>query len=141
MHRQLTFAAVIKLANHFIPVRQKLNIINDHITDDKEEFDLNLFPTVFGRNAGSDPGSNETSKSNLSLSRAPTKNSIVDSIWSRKQSSANTNANMDIGSGMSRVSTLRSERSDSVVGGAIEEGTCQAMPASMRGGESARTDY
>lgn len=103
-----------------LPVRQKLNIINDHITDDKEEFDLNLFPTVFGRSAtaGSDPPSAEPSKTNLSLSRAPTKNSIVDTIWSRKQS----NANMDIGSGMSRVSTLRSERSDSVVGGAIEEG-------------------
>lgn len=76
-----------------------------------------MFPTVFGKNFGSDSGSNETSKSNLTLSRAPTKNSIVDSMWSRKQS----NANVDIGSGMSRVSTLRSERSDSVVGGAIEE--------------------
>lgn len=98
-------------------VRQKLNIVNDHIVEDKEDFDLNLFPTVFGKHI-SDPGSNETSKSNLSLNRAPTKNSIVDSIWSRKQS----NANVDIGSGMSRVSTMRSERSDSVVGGAIEEG-------------------
>lgn len=90
------------------------------MVEDKEEFDLNLFPTVLGRNTGGDSNSNETSKSNLSLSRAPTKNSIVESIWSRKTS--NANANMDIGSGMSRVSTLRSERSDSVVGGAIEEG-------------------
>lgn len=102
-------------------MRQKLNIINDHITDDKEDFDLNLFPTVFGRSATSDAGSNETSRSSLSLSRAPTKNSIVDFPWSRKQSSAN----VDIGSGMTRVSTLRSERSDSVVGGAIEEGVLQ----------------
>lgn len=100
-----------------LPVRQKLHIINDHITDDKEDFDLNLFPTVFGRSTSSEAGSTETSKSNLSLNRAPTKNSIVDTIWSRKQS----NANVDIGSGMTRVSTLRSERSDSVVGGAQEE--------------------
>lgn len=102
-------------------VRQKLNIINDHITEDKEDFDLNLFPTVFGRGVTAEPGSNETSKSNLSLKRSETKNSIVDTIWSSRKQSSATNVNMDIGSGMSRVSTLRSERSDSVVGGAIEE--------------------
>lgn len=119
-HASLTATRALPRPANTSPVRQKLNIINDHITDDKEDFDLNLFPTVFGRSVTSDTGSNETSKSNLSLSRAPTKNSIVDSIWSRKGS----NANVDIGSGMTRVSTLRSERSDSVVGGAIEEGEC-----------------
>ena len=96
-------------------VLTKLNIVNDHITEDKEDFDLNLYPTVFTKDTDV-----ASSRSSVSLSKAPTRGSIVESIWSRKQS--NANANMDIGSGMTRVSTIRSERSDSVVGGAIEEG-------------------
>lgn len=94
-------------------VLQKLNVINDHITEDKEDFDLNLYPTVFGKDADA-----ASSRSSVSLSRAPTKNSIVDSLWSRKQSQT-----IDIGSGLQRTQTWRSERADSVVGGApIEEG-------------------
>lgn len=97
---------------------QKLNIINDHVADDKEDFDLNFYPTAF--NKDSDAAS---SRSSISLSKAPTKMSRVDSIWSRKQSQAQ---GMDIGSGLQRTQTSqtwRSERADSVVGGApIEEG-------------------
>jgi hypothetical protein len=102
-------------------VLQKLNIVNDRITEDKDDFDINLYPTVFGR-AGADGGDTAaSSRSSVSLSRAPTRDSIVGSIWSRKQS------NIDIGSGLQRshtAQTWRSERADSVVGGApiVEEG-------------------
>lgn len=98
-------------------VLTKLNIVNDRITEDKEDFDLNLYPTAgFARGAEADAAS---SRSSVSLSRAPTRQSIVDTIWSRKQSST-----MDIGSGLQRTQTWRSERADSVVGGApiVEEG-------------------
>lgn len=97
-------------------VLTKLNIVNDRITDDKEDFDINLYPTA---GFGKDPETAASSRSSVSLSRAPTRQSIVDSIWSRKQSSA-----IDIGSGLQRTQTWRSERADSVVGGApiVEEG-------------------
>lgn len=79
---------------------------------------MNFFPTSLTRqNTNMD-----SSTSSVSLSRAPTRNSIVDSIWNRKSSTVN---NTDTGAALSRTSTWRSERADSVVGGAIEEeGLC-----------------
>ena len=59
----------------------------------------------------------DSSTSSVSLARAPTRNSIVDTIWNRKAS----NANADTGAALTRSTTWRSERADSVVGGAIEE--------------------
>lgn len=109
-------------------VLQKLNIVNDHITEDKEDFDINLYPTVFGGGPAAGGGENTaaSSRSSVSLSKAPTRGSIVDSIWSRKQSST-----MDIGSGLQRTQTWRSERADSVVGGApvVEEGGYRFNPS------------
>ena len=110
-------------------VLEKLRIIDDHIAEDKEDFDLNFLPTeaqqaaqaaqaaerqqTLGRSNTAD------STSSVSLHRAPTRQSIVESLWSRKASS-NT---LDIGSGLQRTNTWRSDRADSVVGGAtIEEG-------------------
>ena len=96
-------------------VLHKLNIINDHIAEEKEDFDLNFFPTGIER-----VDTKASINTSPTLSRVNTRTSIVDSIWSRKQSQAP--AQLDIGSGLSRVSTWRSERADSVVGGAtIEE--------------------
>lgn len=98
-------------------VLHKLNIIDDHIADDKEDFDLNFFPTSFDRRNTSAM----SSESSVSLSRQSTRNSIVDSIWSRKASNAATIEAPTL----SRAQTWRSERADSVVGGAPieEEGT------------------
>jgi hypothetical protein len=89
-------------------VISKLSIVNDHVTEDKEDFDLNLYPTVFSKDNDA-----ASSRSSVSLQKVPTRGSIVESIWSRKQSSA-----IDIGSGLQRSQTWRSERADSVVGGA-----------------------
>ena len=100
-------------------VLQKLNIVNDRITEDKEDFDINLYPNMFSKPKAENQDQPDlaSSRSSVSLSRAPTRSSIVDTIWSRKQSSA-----VDIGSGLTRTQTWRSERADSVVGGApIEE--------------------
>ncbi len=98
-------------------VLTKLNIVNDRVTDDKEDFDINLYPTA---GFGKDPETASSSRSSVSLSRAPTRQSIVDTIWS----SARKQSTLDIGSGLQRTQTWRSERADSVVGGApiVEEG-------------------
>ena len=117
-------------------VLHKLNIINDYIAEDKEDFDLNYWPTSLSKNANpSATGSDESnSVSNVSLSRASTRHSIVDSLWGRKASTATVaprERDRDSGEharggglGLQRTQTWRSDRADSVVGGAdiIEEG-------------------
>jgi hypothetical protein len=97
---------------------QKLNIINDRIADDKDDFDINLYPT----HAKADSETSSIKSTQAPLSRAPTRTSIVDSLWSRKASTATA---MDTSPNLHRTSTWRSElsRTDSVVeGAAIEEG-------------------
>ena len=91
-------------------VLTKLGVVNDRITDDKEDFDINLYPTA---GFGKDPETASSSRSSVSLSRAPTRQSIVDTLPWRKSSTA-----VDLGSGLQRTQTWRSERADSVVGGA-----------------------
>ena len=111
-------------------VLQKLNIVNDHIADDKEDFDLNFFPNSLTRQNTSSQ-IDASSSSSVSLNRVSTRNSIVDSFWGRKSSTAPVSNNDGGGGGslfpaLSRTNTWRSDRADSVVGGAPieEEGTC-----------------
>ncbi|KAF2481311.1 hypothetical protein BDY17DRAFT_301080 [Neohortaea acidophila] len=96
----------------------KLNIINDRIAEDKEDFDLNFFPTALTRQNTSNTTTDlNSSSSSVSLARTNTRNSIVDSLWNRKSSSANT----EVGPALSRTATWRSDRADSVVSGALIE--------------------
>lgn len=111
--------------NESFTVLSKLNIINDRIAEDKEDFDLNYFPTALTRQStNTGMTSADSSTSSVSLTRSSTRTSIVDSIWNRKSSSVNVN---NTGQGtepwpaLSRSTTWRSDRADSVVGGAIEE--------------------
>ncbi len=106
--RKLTIATVL----------HKLNVINDHVAEDKEDFDINLYPTHYQK---SEPDTASV-KSVPPISRAPTRTSIVDSLWSRKASTAPQN---DTGNNLQRSNTWRSDltRTDSVVeGAALEEG-------------------
>ncbi|KAK3648611.1 hypothetical protein LTR56_007437 [Elasticomyces elasticus] len=92
-------------------VVQKLNIINDYVAGEKENFDLNLFPPAF------DSRGYASSDSQLSLppiSRVPTHSSVLDKVRSRKESTVPT---ADPHSMMERrptYMTLR-DRADSVV--------------------------
>jgi hypothetical protein len=117
-------------------VMQKLNIVNDHVVDDKEGFELNLYPTKYN----SESETSSVKSAAAPLSRAPTRTSIVDSLWSRKPSTATNATNLDTGPALQRTSTWRSElsRTDSVVEGAIEEegqtsniatSSCYSVPA------------
>ncbi|EMC96019.1 hypothetical protein BAUCODRAFT_513401 [Baudoinia panamericana UAMH 10762] len=95
-------------------VLHKLNVINEYVAEEKENFDLNLFPPGFDSNASGHTSSN----SSLSLSRAPTHSSTHSSshhhhhrVWSRKESTIDlphTNPRRDT------VTTLR-DRADSAV--------------------------
>lgn len=102
-----------------IAVLEKLKIIDDHVAEDKEDFELNLYPLAFNKDSD-----NASSRSSVSLSKAPTRGSIVDSLWSRKASSATLEPPHPPLTRTSTAQTWRSERADSVVGGAsiIEEG-------------------
>ena len=94
--------------------------------EDKEDFELNLFPTSMSK--GADNSRSSVTLNQPPLSRTQTRSSVVESIWSRKASSA-----LDIGSGLQRSQTSqtnRSDRADSVVGGApIEEGVYESSSA------------
>lgn len=99
---------------------QKLGVICDHVADDKDDFDLNLYPLAYKNDSET---SSIKTQPGAPLSRVNTRTSIVDSLWSRKPSTAL--APVDTNLGLQRTSTWRSElsRSDSVVDGApIEEG-------------------
>lgn len=105
-------------------VLHKLSIINDRVAEEKDDFDLNLYPTTYQK----DTSETSSVKSGAPLSRAPTRTSIVDSLWSRKASTV-TNQ-LDTSPSLQRTSTWRSElsRTDSVVeGAAIEEGEFQGV--------------
>jgi len=64
-------------------VLAKLNIVNEYVATEKEAFDLNLFPPGFDSRSGYG-----SSDSQLSLARAPTHTSVLDKVWSRKESVA-----------------------------------------------------
>ncbi|KAK0808311.1 hypothetical protein LTR91_015149 [Friedmanniomyces endolithicus] len=64
-------------------VLHKLNIINEYVATEKEAFDLNLFPPGFDNRSGY-----ASSDSQLSLAKAPTHSSVLDKVWSRKESTA-----------------------------------------------------
>jgi hypothetical protein len=109
LHRPLTNLAA---------VLHKINIINDHVADEKEDFDLNLYPTNYQKEAVSAGASDTASiKSGAPLSRVNTRTSIVDSLWSRKASTAPAQNQLDTSPSLHRTSTWRSElsRTDSVV--------------------------
>ncbi|KAK5165899.1 uncharacterized protein LTR77_008823 [Saxophila tyrrhenica] len=102
-------------------VAQKLGVIADHVAEDKDEFDLNLYPRDYKHDT-SETSSVKSTNPGAPLSRAPTRSSIVDSLWSRKASTA---PQTDPGVSLQRTSTWRSDltRTDSVVEGAsIDEG-------------------
>ena len=91
-------------------MRSRLYIINDRQADDRDDFDLNLFPTAPAPGAASASGdasggpapppgdgspttigiSPSTTSSSLSLHKTPTKSKIVDSLFTRKHSAAVT---------------------------------------------------
>ena len=64
-------------------VLHKLSIINEYVAPEKEAFDLNLFPPGFDSRSGY-----ASSDSQLSLAKAPTHSSVLDKVWSRKESTA-----------------------------------------------------
>ncbi|KAK3052956.1 hypothetical protein LTR09_006020 [Extremus antarcticus] len=105
-------------------VGQKLGVVSDHVVDDKDDFDLNLYPPNYQK----DTSETSSVKSGApQLSRAPTRSSIVDSLWSRKASTA---PQLDTGLSLQRTSTWRSDvtRADSVVEGAPIEEEDEAEP-------------
>lgn len=91
-----------------IAVLHKLNIINDHVSDDKGNFDLNLFPSGV-----IDKDGYTNSESSSQLSRQSTHSTVVEKLRGRKPST------LDIGSGMMRTHTNVSmrDRADSVLQG------------------------
>ncbi|KAK5115494.1 hypothetical protein LTR62_001153 [Meristemomyces frigidus] len=102
-------------------ILQKLNISNDHVCDDKENFDLNLFPP--GLESRSGYGSSDSS---LTLSRIPTHSSVhtsvLEKVWGRKDSTATVTSDNSHAS-YRTPSLLVRERSDSAIPGAEKEGT------------------
>ena len=106
---------ILLVTNHTV-VLHKLNIIDDRVAEDKDDFELNFYPLSFNKDSD-----NASSRSSVSLSKAPTRSSIVESIWSRKQSQGGQA--LETSPSLSHTQTWRSERADSVVGEApIEEG-------------------
>ena len=105
-------------------VLHRLNIINDYVAGEKEHFDLNLFPPGFDSRGVEGSGDSQTS-----LSRASTHTSVLDKVWSRKESTASY-ADPHPHPTMERrpTQTTVRDRADSVVtvGGAEREGKEEA---------------
>jgi hypothetical protein len=93
-------------------VAHKLNIIHDYVAEERENFDINLFPPGFDR-SNSGYGSSDSS---LALSRAPTHTSVLDKVWGRKDSTV-PHQHHDPPSAPHRTPTFLSlrDRADSVV--------------------------
>ncbi|KAK4556176.1 hypothetical protein LTR86_006873 [Recurvomyces mirabilis] len=98
-------------------VLHKLNIINEYVADDKENFDLNLYPPGF--DSKSSYGSSESS---LTLSRAPTHTSVLEKVWGRKDSTAPAAIDTNQAAHRGQMFSNIRERSDSVVPGAEKDG-------------------
>ncbi|KAK3069596.1 hypothetical protein LTR53_013558 [Teratosphaeriaceae sp. CCFEE 6253] len=94
-------------------VLNRLSIINDYVAGEKETFDLNLFPPGFDSRSGN--GSSDSTL-NLNLSRQPTHTSVLDKVWSRKESTApDREAHAALERRPTFMSVRERDRSDSVV--------------------------
>ena len=96
-------------------VLHKLNLVNDYVCDEKENFDLNLWPTDLDSSSG-----HGSSNNTFQLSKAPTHTSVLEKVWGRKESTAPTTAenHASLVRRETYASARERDRADSVVAGA-----------------------